>query len=370
MSGKEALLEARELVVTAGGRTILDVGSFELREGEIMALLGPNGSGKTTLLMCLAALKEPGSGTVKLRGSATGFGAEALAYRRRTSAVFQEPLLLNSTVRENVVLGLKLRGMESGRAVAENLERFGICHLAERNCRSLSGGEAQRVSLARAFAVSPEIVFLDEPFSALDAPTREELAGDLRRTIRATGVAAVFVTHDRNEALALADRITIMREGKAAQTGAPEEVATKPADEFIAAFMGMETLLSGEVKDCEEGLTTVIVAGLPLVVCGEAAAGASALIGIRPENVTLSALDGKRASSARNSFHARVSALTRSGPLCKVKLDCGFPLTALITANSARELDLGVGSLVEASVKATAIWLIRTGERRDAGGNG
>jgi tungstate transport system ATP-binding protein len=215
------------------------------------------------------------------------------------------------------------------------------------------------VSLARAFAVSPEIIFLDEPFSALDAPTREELAGDLHRSLRATGITAVFVTHDRNEALSLADRVAVMREGKIVQTGTPEEVATRPVDEFVAAFMGMDTIVGGVVEKSGGGMTTVSADFHLIELCGDAEPGTKALIGIRPENVTLSLPDGGARSSARNVFRARIASLSYSGPLCKARLDCGFRLTALVTANSALEMGLSEGMEVDASVKATAVYLIK-----------
>lgn len=362
MSGAGTLLAASGVKVFGGGRTILDVASLELARGEALALLGPNGCGKTTLLTCLAGLRKPDAGTVEFLGEEICASDASLAYRRRVSVVFQEPLLLDATVLANAALGLKLRGVakeEAASRAALSLKRFGVEHLAGRRARGLSGGEAQRVSLARAFAVNPEIIFLDEPFSALDAPTREELAGELRENLRETRVTAVFVTHDLNEALRLADRIAILNDGRLAQVGEPSEVSERPADEFVASFMGMETIATGRALASDGGMTRASFGGCEVEFCGEAEAGGLVTIGVRPENVTLSHHGEPGHTSARNVFGARVVSLAYSGPLCKVKLDCGFSLTALVTASSARSLGLAEGGTVSASVKATAVHLLR-----------
>ncbi len=199
-------LQATGLVVRLGGRTVLEVPSLAVERGEVLAIIGPNGSGKSTLLQALALLAPLTSGKLCFEGESVHRGSDLVALRRRMAVVFQEPLLLNMSLRENVTLGLRLRGLPQSQVACRAdfwLQRFGIDSLATRHARALSGGEAQRASLARAFALEPEVLFLDEPFAALDAPTRAELIESLVAVLRETGVTTVFVTHDRNEALAL-----------------------------------------------------------------------------------------------------------------------------------------------------------------------
>ncbi len=235
------ILEGRNLRVVYGRQAVLDVLQAEVREGEVLAIIGPNGAGKSTLLRVLGLLETPTTGTVRYRGQVTSpSGSQGLAIRRRFASVFQEPLLCDATVQANVALGLRLRGRpadESAAAVRAWLERLGIAHLADRKARTLSGGEAQRTSLARAFAVDPEVLLLDEPFAALDPPTRAELLLLLQRLLRETGRTTIFVTHDREEALQLGDRIVVIADGRVCQVGPPAEVFGQPTSEEVARFV-------------------------------------------------------------------------------------------------------------------------------------
>ena len=219
VSAAAPILEVRGLRVRKGGADLLDIPALAVAAGETLSLIGPNGAGKSTLLLALSGIEQPAAGELRFRGERVPSGAASLAYRRRIAMVFQEPLLFDTTVFENVASGLRLRGVakgEIGRRVGESLERFRIGHLADRSARTLSGGEAQRTSLARAMAVAPEILLLDEPFAALDPQSREGLIEDLARTLRETGTTTVFVTHDRVEAQRLADRIAVLERGRAA----------------------------------------------------------------------------------------------------------------------------------------------------------
>jgi tungstate transport system ATP-binding protein len=194
------LLSVQDLDVRRGGVTVLDIPTLTLLSGQVLALIGPNGTGKSTLLLTLACLLKPRQGRIIFRDREIDVQHGDFNYRRRIAMVFQEPLLFDATVFDNVAAGLKLRGIgraEIDRDVPVYLELFGIGHLAKRSARKLSGGEAQRTSLARAFVTKPEIVFLDEPFSSLDPPTREGLTGDLERILRETHTTAVMATHDQ-----------------------------------------------------------------------------------------------------------------------------------------------------------------------------
>lgn len=237
-----AVLEARDLEVQRGARVVARAYGVAVDEGETLALLGPNGAGKTSLVLALATL-IPARGDIRHRGTAI---TDAIGFRRRTAVVFQRPLLLDRSVGDNAALGLAIRGVgrsERRRRAHDALERFGIAHLTERSAVALSGGEAQRVSLARAFAVDPEILFLDEPFSGLDAPTRRSVVRDLARAIGGSRVTTILVTHEPNEALALADRVAVMIAGRVHQVGPTKEVFAAPADAEVASLVAVEGLL-------------------------------------------------------------------------------------------------------------------------------
>jgi tungstate transport system ATP-binding protein len=276
--------------------------------------------------------------------------------------VFQEPLLFDTSVFENVASGLKIRGMgkeEIRHIVEEYLERFGIGHLADRSARKLSGGEAQRTSLARAFATKPEIVFLDEPFSSLDPPTRESLMEDLDRVLCNTKTTTIMATHDQTEALRLSHLIAVMNQGMIVQIGAPEAVMNSPANEFVAAFIGVETILNGEVVRTGAGTVICRVQNGEIEAVGDAKPGEHVLCCIRPEHVTLSTIPSRNGVSTRNTFPGKIIRTSPMGLFYKIILDCGFLLTAYVTIPSVENLALEEGKPIFASFKATAVHLIR-----------
>jgi tungstate transport system ATP-binding protein len=232
-------VEVEGLIVKRGQRTVLDVPSLRIERGEILAVVGPNGAGKSTLVTMLALLERPSAGQIRLAGEPIDWRRGVLGARRRLALVFQEPLLFDTTVFENVATGLKLRGVsraEIGKRVETWLARLGVGHLARRQARTLSGGEAQRTSLARALVLEPELLLLDEPFAALDAPTRESLAEDLVPLLRETDTTTVLVTHDRDEAIEIGDRLAVILDGRIARVDLPERVLAEPGDEAVAAF--------------------------------------------------------------------------------------------------------------------------------------
>jgi tungstate transport system ATP-binding protein len=358
----DAILRARNLQVTRAGATILDIHELVINECEVLSLIGPNGAGKTTLLQNLCYLHKQFEGEIRFRNKIIGKDYGVSDYRQRVAMVFQEPLLFDTTVFKNVSSGLKFRGVNKKdieRRVGENLERFGISHLRDRSARTLSGGEAQRTSLARAFATKPEILFLDEPFASLDPPTRESLVEDLERALKASGTSAMLATHDRIEALRLSDRIAIMNSGKIHQIGMPEEVMNRPVDTFVAAFVGVETILKGKVFTARGGTFTARVQSRDVEAIGDVYDGETVLLCIRPEDVTLSRYVAGRETSARNVFDGRIEKVIPLGVYTKIELDCGFPLVSYVTKSSAENLRLSEGGEITASFKATAIHVIR-----------
>jgi tungstate transport system ATP-binding protein len=238
MTTDRQLLEVKNLCIKRGGVQVLDIPDFCVKREEKVAVIAPNGGGKSSLLLALACLLPRESGVITFNGEAVTQAGET-AFRRRIAMLFQEPLLFDTTVLDNVAEGLKIRGIERKNArerALESLEMFKIGHLAGRSAHKLSGGEAQRVSLARAFAVKPELILMDEPFSSLDLPTRIKLAEELGQILHKSGTAAVIATHDRIEALRIVDRLIVLDSGRIVQNGTPEEVMAKPVNSFVAAF--------------------------------------------------------------------------------------------------------------------------------------
>ena len=359
------ILEAKEIQVIRGGTLLLDISSFLIHEGDILSLIGPNGAGKTTLLQTLSYLLKPFQGKIFFRGKKVETNHSVLEYRRKLAMVFQEPLLFDTTVFNNVASGLRIRRMKRGEIrdrTMEQLERFGISHLNDRSAKTLSGGEAQRTSLARAFALQPEILLLDEPFASLDPPTRDSLIEDLEHILQQTQTTAIFATHDRLEALRLSDRIAVMNQGKILQIGSPEEVMNHPVNEIVASFVGVETILTGKVIKKNGGTFVTSVEGREIEAVGDAHLGETVVLCIRPENVTLSTRPSQERTSARNVFPGRIVKIISLGLYQKVHLYCGFPLVAYVTNHSLEELSLTEGKEVRASFKATAVTVIRKGE--------
>lgn len=365
MSSSEVLLEVRNLTVVRGGIQVLDVPSFVLNRNETVALIGPNGTGKSSFLLALAGLLPPKSGQIVFDKYSINPGHASTQYRRRLSMVFQEPLLFDTTVFENVAAGLKLRRLPKQQVrerVLACLERFHISHLEERSARKISGGEAQRTSLARAFATNPEIILLDEPFAALDPPSRQALSNDLDHVLRESGISALMTTHEQTEAFMLADRIVVMHQGTIIQSGTPSEIIEHPASEFVATFVGMDNILSGNVYGAEAGLFSIRIADQTLKIIGQARQGEPAVICIHPEQITVSLAAPGEDSSVINSMPGFVKRIVQMGSFSKLHLDCGFKLVASITNQSLERLALKTGMKVHASFKATAVHVFRKGK--------
>jgi len=253
-------LQLQQLRVRLGARPlreVLAVDDLTVTAGETVALLGPNGSGKSTLLRAAALLLHPAEGSVALFGQVPRTRSEQVAVRRRTASVFSDATLLDMTVRANVETPLRLRGVPSAERAArvdEWLARVGVEHLAQARAYTLSAGEAQRVALARAFVTRPDLVFLDEPFAALDIETRARLVGELRDLLRQQGAAALIATHDRTEARLLAGRVLVLLDGRVEQAGAIEVLEAAPASARVAAFLGY-SIVDGAALALAAGLT-------------------------------------------------------------------------------------------------------------------
>lgn len=362
MTSSEAILSAEDLKVELGGTLVLDIPSFCLHENEVMTVAGPNGSGKSTLLLALACLLKPRTGRIYCRGELLDSKDAVFRYRRRISMVFQEPLLFDTTVYKNVAAGLNMRHLsrsDSRDRVMKYLRYFRSEHLVDRAARKLSGGESQRISLARAFAVEPEIIFLDEPFSALDPATRHDITHDLNTIVRETGITTVMVTHVESEALSMSGRIMVMSGGRIVQSGSPSEVMNNPSNDFVAKLVGMETILNGKVLGYADGFLAVSVGGQEIHATGRARVGEEVKCCIRPESISVHSRDCADLSGGKNFFSGRITRIYSMGPFFKLTLDCGFPLVLFVARESYTELGLLEGKEVCASFKPASVHLIK-----------
>jgi molybdate transport system ATP-binding protein len=356
-----SFLEARFEKQYPGGPRIHGTLSFPTSSFSVLVLFGPSGSGKTTVLRCLAGLERPDVGFIRL-GSRTWCDvsqrvhlppqARDIGYLSQDYALFP-----HLTVEQNIAYGLGvLAASDRARRVNELLTLLGLEGLSGRYPRQLSGGQQQRVALARAVARRPSLLLLDEPLSALDAPTREQLRRELRRWLRAAGVPTLIVTHDRAEALALGDFLVVLDQGQVRQSGPVDEVFSRPACLAVAQVVGVETVVAGTVERVAEGLALVRVGQASLWALDTGVRG-DVFVSIRGEDVVLVSATTPL-SSARNVLPGRVRGWTREGALVRVTLECGIALTALITRPACAELALTEGASLSALIKAPDVHLI------------
>jgi molybdate transport system ATP-binding protein len=330
-------------------------------DGRVMVLFGPSGSGKTTILRCLAGLDRPQEGSIRF-GDDIWFDASARIDRppqqRRLAYVSQDyGLFPHLTVEQNIRFGMDRAAPKTQERVDTILRTVHLEGMAERFPSQLSGGERQRVALARALAREPRLILLDEPLAALDRPLRGPMRRELRQFLRAVDVPSVVVTHDRVDALTLGDRMAVLSGGCIRQIGPVHEVFSRPIDVTVAASVGVESVVPGEVVESRESLATVRVGASHIRAAQAATVSQSVFVSIRAEDVLLEG-SPRGDMSARNRWTGHVTAIHPEGGVVRVTVDCGFPLSALITRTACDELRLTHGSVVTAVVKATAVHLI------------
>jgi molybdopterin-binding protein len=352
------IITGEDIVVRYHKRTVLEVQHFDLCDGETHVVLGPSGSGKSTLLRILGLLEEPASGRILLDGEEVEVGNKRA--RMMMAAVFQNPYLFKGTVEENVAYGMALRRVptrERAERVATALDRVGLGGMERASALRLSGGEAQRVALARALVLEPRILLLDEPLSYLDPLIKRRLVGDFSEILSADGVTALYVTHDQDEAMVVADRVSIMHEGRIVRDGDVDEVMSLPTNEWVADFIGMDAALHGRIARTHEGLAEIDVQGTIIAALTDLPPDTPVLVGIRPEDVILLETDAEMpATSARNHLRMRVEAVEQRGSTSRVSLTRnGTRLAASISRASAFELGLEPGAEVIAVFKATSV---------------
>lgn len=303
--------------------------SLSVESGEFVSILGPSGCGKTTILRMIAGLLLPDNGSIHIRGKDVTHNP---AYKRDIGMVFQNYALFpHFTVAENVAFGLRMRRLnrtEIKRKVQQALDMVNLSRFGDRYPISLSGGQQQRVALARALAVQPAVLLLDEPLSALDAKLRQETREEIRRLQQQMGVAAVFVTHDQEEALAMSDRIAVLNHGVVQQFDEPVSLFEKPVNEFVARFMGIPNVFKATPAGGNKYLTSE-----GMIVWAESERSDITAIGIRPERVNVS--PGSQ-PEAKNCYSGIVTERTFTGNTVRivVQLNLGTSFAASIASKS------------------------------------
>jgi molybdate transport system ATP-binding protein len=341
----------------------LDV-RLDVATGECLALVGRSGTGKTTTLRAIAGLLPVARGRIECDGERwldTEHGVDEPPERRRCGFVFQDYALFeHARVWRNVAHGLRdlPRRERRARAVAL-LARFGVDHLAEARPREISGGERQRVALARTLAPRPSALLLDEPLAALDASTRAHATRELRRMLAQAGVPTILVTHDFDEASGIASTLAVLGSGRIVQRGTPGELAARPTSAFVADLIG-SVVLSGVANREGSGLVEIVLDGGGTVLSTDADHTGRVAVSVHPWEVTLAPPASRAASSARNRLPARVTSITAVGNRVRVGLDAGQPLVAEVTPDAVAELGLGPGAEVVATWKASATRVIES----------
>lgn len=349
----------------------LTLGAFRLQSlnltvsrGQILVILGPNGSGKSVTLEIIAGFHRPDSGRVLIGGrDVTALAPE----QRNVGYVVQNfGLFPHLTVAQNIAIARRTdrKIIETGKALSVPrddkglLAYFDVAHLAHRWPEDLSPGEKQRVALARVLASEPDLFLFDEPFAALDTQTRDQLRGDLLSFLRTLSIPAIFVTHDHADAMTLADRIAVLREGAVVQDGPAADIFGRPVSSFVAGFLGVENILKAQVIETTDTLTMLAIGDRKLRASGPmvAAAGDPVCLAIRAEHVTIGPPQAHQPpSSAVDRFEGLVTSVRSLNPLVTVEVDCGFPLKGYLLAPQAHAMNIGAGKLVSVEIAADAV---------------
>jgi molybdopterin-binding protein len=337
------------------GEFHLDDVSLEIENGEYFVIIGPTGAGKSILLETLAGIFTPDKGRITLDGTDITY---LPSRERKIGMVYQDYTLFPYlNVDQNIAFGLKNLKMskEDIRDKVEELKEFmNIGHLAHRYPGTLSGGEQQKVAIARAIAIEPKVLLLDEPLSALDSRTKAYLRDGLKKVKREYDITMVHVTHDQTEGIMLGDRIAVLMGGKVVQVGTPHEIFNRPTNEEMASFVGIENVLNGHIVNNNDGIAEVSVEPHgSLFAVTEHSEGPMKLF-VRPEDIILSREECD--NSARNRMSGRIIDMQDMGPMTRVRLN--NDIIALVTKRSLESMSLNVGTSVYATFKTTSAHVV------------
>jgi molybdopterin-binding protein len=345
------MIKTKNLKVNLGDFLLQDV-NLDIEPGEYFIILGPTGAGKTVLLEAMAGLYPVLAGEIWIDGSEiTSLSPE----KRGIGIVYQDQALFpHLSVEENIAFGLKMRRCpknDIGPKIAAMAEIVGIAHLLKRSPETLSGGEKQKVALARALVTQPRVLLLDEPLSALDPETRERMQGELREMHRRVRVTVIHVTHDFEEAIALGHRVAVLNDGCIAQIGTPEEFLRHPSSEFVARFALSRNIFTGRAEDGDDGSALIDIGGVRLRAVTESRG--EIRLSLRPEDILISR--ERFQSTARNCFQGVISEIAGRGSVVYVTVSLPPDFICLITRQAFEELGLEKGVEVWITFKASAI---------------
>ncbi len=352
-----SFLEVRDLHIALGDFQLRGI-TLDLEQGDYSCIIGPTGAGKTILLECLIGFYRPDRGRLVLEGrDITGMAPE----KREIGIVYQDYALMpHMNVFENIDYGLRKKEPDKSvreQAIREMTASLHINHLLEREPTTLSGGEQQRVALARSLVVRPKLLLMDEPFSALDPGTRRSMRRMMREVIGRYGTTVIHITHDLDDAWSLADKVAFFRDGELNQFGGLDEIFHRPANRFIADFVGV-TLLDGVVLDCSDGATTVKVDGFALESLDEAEAGAKVRVAVRPENIIVTK-ELPRYISTQNRIEAELEEMDTECNRCVLTLRAGKTrISVLVTNNALEQMEVTPGDKVYALIKSANVSLV------------
>ena len=345
------MIEIKDLSVKLGNFSMKDM-AFDVQDGEYFVLLGPTGSGKTVLLESIAGLKSLDGGQIKINGrTVTSLNLE----NRNIGFAYQDYVLYHHlSVRDNISFGLQWK-RKNRREIEESIDRvvelLGIGHLLERRPWTLSGGESQKISLARAIAITPDLLLLDEPLSAVDPQTKQDYERELKALHNRLGLTTIHVTHSFEEAIAIGDHIAVMNEGHILQIGTPEQIFHHPNSKFVAWFLMTRNIFEGEVKDDSGGQIMFCVEGAKLVVATPLRGRTHA--SIRPEDIFVSR--EPLHSGIPNSFQGTITGISARGSVVHVTVKVPPEFVCFVFPRSLEEMGLEEGEEVFIAFKELAV---------------
>ena len=345
------MIAIKNLKVDLGDFLLQDI-NLDIESGEYFIILGPTGAGKTVLLEAIAGLHPVLEGRIWIDGREI---SRQSAEKRGIGIVYQDQVLFpHLTVEDNIAFGLKLRKCPRGEIKAKvdyMAEIVEIPHLLQRSPAMLSGGEKQKVAMARALVIEPEVLLLDEPMSALDPETRERMQGELREMHRRVKVTIIHVTHDFEEAVALGHRVAVLNDGEIVQIGSPEDFLRHPSSEFVARFALSRNIFNGKIGDTEDGCTFVDIGGVRVMAITELRG--EVRLSLRPEDILISKEPFQ--STARNSFQGAITDIADRGSIVYITVNVPPDFMCLITRQAFEELGLRKGMRIWITFKASAI---------------
>jgi len=350
------LIELSGINKRFGEKVVLQDLNLSVDKGEIFTLIGPSGTGKTTLLRLINLLDMPTTGEIRFDGINTA-AADRLFLRRMMGMVFQKPVPLRGTVFENIATGLWYRGAglpEITEQVPDALALVGLTGYEDRVAGTLSGGEMQRVAIARAIVTRPKLLLLDEPTANLDPASTSQIEELITRINEQHGTTILLSTHDMIQGQRVAHRMAVLLNGRVSQVGTAHAIFYQPSSREVARLVGVDNVLTGTVISVNDALASVDVEGNPIAALTTCNPGTRVLLFLRPEDITLSPPAISR-TSARNVLAGTITRVVQQGPMVRVQIDCGFPLTAVVTRQSCEELAVAPKKPITVSFKASAL---------------